>query len=90
VLPVYILDDCNSAPWQMGAASRWWLHQSLEALDAELQNKLVVLKGDPEKLIPQLVAKHNVQLVCWNRCYEPWRSAETQQLNRLCRKTALR
>ncbi|HAO89366.1 MAG TPA: deoxyribodipyrimidine photolyase, partial [Gammaproteobacteria bacterium] len=23
VLPIYILDDCNSAPWRMGAASRW-------------------------------------------------------------------
>ncbi|HAR91270.1 MAG TPA: deoxyribodipyrimidine photolyase, partial [Gammaproteobacteria bacterium] len=56
VLPIYILDDCNPAPWQMGAASRWWLHQSLEALGAELQNKLVVLKGDPQKLITELVA----------------------------------
>ena len=26
ILPVYILDDTNSAPWQLGAASRWWLH----------------------------------------------------------------
>jgi len=89
VLPVYILDDCNSAPWQMGAASRWWLHQSLETLDAELQNKLVVLKGDPQDLIPELVAKHNIKQVCWNRCYEPWRSARDTTIKQALRETGV-
>ena len=23
ILPIYILDDTNSAPWQLGAASHW-------------------------------------------------------------------
>ena len=29
VLPIYILDDTNSNDFAMGAASRWWLHNSL-------------------------------------------------------------
>jgi deoxyribodipyrimidine photo-lyase len=33
IIPVYILDDVNSGEWKMGGASRWWLHQSLGALN---------------------------------------------------------
>ena len=36
VLPVYILDDDNAAAHRMGAASRWWLHQSLNGSIARL------------------------------------------------------
>ena len=32
VLPIYILDDINSNQHRMGAASRWWLHNSLKNL----------------------------------------------------------
>ena len=67
-LPVYILDDTNSAPWQLGAASRWWLHQSLKALNAQLNDRLMVLRGDPRQLIPALVAEYNIEKIFWNRC----------------------
>jgi len=73
VLPIYILDDENSGPWKMGAASRWWLHHSLHALNKSLKGKLWVMTGDPKQLIPRLVSEHGVKAVYWNRCYEPWR-----------------
>jgi deoxyribodipyrimidine photo-lyase len=73
ILPVYILDDSNAGDWAMGTASRWWLHQSLTALNQSLDNKLWVLKGDPKTLLPKLCADKQVSGVYWNRCYEPWR-----------------
>lgn len=30
ILPVFIVDDVNAGTWKRGAASRWWLHQSLK------------------------------------------------------------
>ncbi len=39
VLPVYILDDENAQEWRMGAASRWWLHESLRKLDQSLHGR---------------------------------------------------
>ena len=54
VLPVYILDDDNAAAHKMGAASRWWLHQSLNALNDALDGRLVVLAGDAAQLLPAL------------------------------------
>ncbi|MGB4246721.1 MAG: deoxyribodipyrimidine photo-lyase, partial [Pseudohongiellaceae bacterium] len=80
VLPVYILDDINSAEWAMGGASRWWLHHSLSALNESLGGRLVVLRGDPLLLLPELAKKTNAQAVFWNRCYEPWRIARDTRI----------
>ena len=38
----------------MGGASRWWLHNSLKALNDKLGGKLLVLKGDPVSLLSAL------------------------------------
>jgi deoxyribodipyrimidine photo-lyase len=73
IIPLYILDDENSGEWKMGGASRWWLHQSLQVLNASLNDAMIFKKGNATDIIPQLVKDHNAQGVYWNRCYEPWR-----------------
>ncbi|MGA0182220.1 MAG: cryptochrome/photolyase family protein [Candidatus Puniceispirillaceae bacterium] len=75
VLPVYILDDVNSGAYSMGAASRWWLHHSLNALNQTLDGKLVVLAGDPAEILPRLATAVAAAGIHWNRAYEPWRIA---------------
>jgi len=72
ILPVYILDDSNAGDWRMGAASRWWLHQSLDSLNTALDGQLLFLKGDAQKLLPELAGAANADTVYWNRRYEPW------------------
>ncbi len=86
VLPVYILDDANAQQWPMGAASRWWLHQSLQELDRSLQGNLHVLQGDASLVLKELVDGHQASLVTWNRCYEPWRLQQDAQLQSTLRK----
>ena len=73
VLPVYILDDDNAAAHRMGAASRWWLHRSLNALNRALDGRLVVLAGDAAQLLPAMARDCGATMVTWNRAYEPWR-----------------
>ena len=73
VLPIYILDDENSGEHKMGAASRWWLHHSLNALNNSLNGNLAVFKGDAQSIINRLIKNHPVKAVYWNRCYEPWK-----------------
>ncbi len=75
VLPVYILDDGHAGDHKMGGASRWWLHNSLQALNDKLDGKLLVLKGDPARLLPALAVAIGAKKLYWNRCYEPWRIA---------------
>ncbi len=75
VLPVFILDDDNAAEWKYGAASRWWLHQSLAKLDASLRNALLFTRGDARTILPELTNEIGAYGVFWNRCVEPWRVA---------------
>lgn len=48
------VDDVNAGAYPMGAASRWWLHQSLAALNKSLNGGLVLIKGDAKTILPQL------------------------------------
>jgi len=73
VLPIYILDDDNAGEWALGAASRWWLHQSLVSLNESLGGRLRCFRGKAENVLPALVKQTNAGQVFWNRCYEPWR-----------------
>lgn len=80
VLPIYILDDTNAGDWKMGGASRVWLHHSLAALNARLNGQLRLFKGNPETLLPALIAATSASKIFWNRCYEPWRIARDTRL----------
>lgn len=73
VIPLYILDDLNAGDVAMGEASRWWLHHTLQSLNASLNNQLNIISGNPLEIIPKLTQKYNIHAVYWNRCYEPWR-----------------
>ncbi len=82
IIPVYILDDSGAGIHRMGGASRWWLHQSLKALNVSLDGKLIILRGDPAMHLAALARDNQASSVHWNRCYEPWRIARDQVLKK--------
>ena len=48
VIPVFIWSPDEEGRWQPGAASRWWLHQSLAQLDVSLRqrgSRLIIRRG---------------------------------------------
>jgi len=74
VVPVYIHDDAGEGDWSAGGASRWWLHQSLSALDASLRrlgSRLILGQGDSATLLRSLVRTTGAAAIYWNRRYEP-------------------
>ncbi|MBV9723850.1 MAG: deoxyribodipyrimidine photo-lyase [Gammaproteobacteria bacterium] len=80
VLPVYILEEPGPGGGRMlGGAARWWLHHSLCALQGSLE-KLLLLRGDPLKLIPELAREVKASRVYWNRRYEPQALAQDRRL----------
>jgi deoxyribodipyrimidine photo-lyase len=80
VVPVYVLDDETPKHRAMGAASRWWLHHSLAALDAALREKgsrLILRRGKSDDVLAQLAQETGAGRVHCIRHYEPWwRNAE--------------
>ncbi len=73
IVPIYVLDDETAGLRPLGAASRWWLHHSLKALDESLRalgSHLVLKRGTAEKIIPALAADCGASAIYWNRNYE--------------------
>jgi len=74
VIPLYIHAPEESAPWPPGAASRWWLHHSLLALDKSLRargSRLLLRYGPSLDALQQLIRQSKAGAVLWNRLYEP-------------------
>lgn len=76
VIPVYLHTPQEGGHWRAGAASHWWLHHSLKALDADLQQAgagLLIRQGDSARqLLQALVRETGATSVVWNRLYTPW------------------
>jgi deoxyribodipyrimidine photo-lyase len=74
IVPLFIWAPEEEHPWEPGAASRWWLHHSLEAFSASLASKgvpLVIRRGPSLDTLRSVAEEYGVTHVCWNRCYEP-------------------
>jgi deoxyribodipyrimidine photo-lyase len=74
IIAVYILDDETPGSRRIGGASRWWLHQSLRSLTADLAERrlsLVLRRGPAAAVLSELIDESGAQSVFWNRCYEP-------------------
>lgn len=88
VLPVYVHSPLEEAPWSPGAASRWWLHHSLRALQDRLAAQgaqMHVVAGDTLGTLRALISQTSASALYWSRCYEPAAIARDTAL-----KTALR
>ena len=83
ILPLFIWAPDQETPWAPGGASRWWLHQSLRALDEDLRrlgSRLLFASGPSEKTLRRLLAQTQAGAVFWNRRYEPAIRNRQQQL----------
>jgi deoxyribodipyrimidine photo-lyase len=74
VIPVFIWAPEEEEPWPPGAASRWWLHQSLARMEDALHGiglRLVIRRGPSLATLRALVKETGAGAVEWNRRYEP-------------------
>lgn len=89
IIPVFILDDQSAGDWKRGGAARWWLHQSLNALNKSLDNTIVFRSGDAKDVLNKLVKDTGASAVFWNRCYEPWRIARDKKIKENLKESGL-
>ena len=74
VIPVYIWAPEEERDWPPGAASRWWLHYSLDLLGHQIQergSRLLLLRGPTLDALRRLARDTGADAVYWNRRYEP-------------------
>lgn len=73
LIPVFIREAGGPAR-QLGGARQWWLHHALERLGNKLEDlgaPLMLLTGDPDEILPQIIEQTDASAVYWNRRYDP-------------------
>jgi deoxyribodipyrimidine photo-lyase len=79
---VYVLDDRAPGIRPLGGAARWWLAQSLRALQASLRQRgasLVLRQGSAPAVIAALAREVGAEAVYWNEIAQaPHRAVEDQ------------
>ena len=76
---VYISSDQEEEKWASGAASKWWLHHSLTALQRDLEQvgvPLVILNGVAAKELTRFAESMKADYLYYNHRYEPWASKQ--------------
>jgi deoxyribodipyrimidine photo-lyase len=69
VIGLYVLDEASPGLRPLGGAARWWLAQSLRALQAGLEAKgaaLVLRHGPAAKIVPAVAREAGAGAVFWN------------------------
>ena len=92
ILPVYIWSPEEEGGWAPGAASRWWLHRSLEQLATRLESlgaRLIIRRGPALAALRDLAADSGAAAVYWNRRYEPAARAIEQGLREALSRAGL-
>ena len=82
VIILYILDDDTPGEWRIGAASRWWLHRSLESLGREVP--LLLRRGPADKVVSEVLDETGAKAVCFTRDYAPWSDAQERRVKQVC------
>jgi deoxyribodipyrimidine photo-lyase len=74
IVPVFIWAPEEEGDWPPGAASRWWLHQSLRALEIDLRRhgmRLILRLGPSLDALRSVIRETGASDVFWNRRHEP-------------------
>lgn len=74
IVPLFIWSPDDEGAWPPGAASRFWLHQSLRALDRSLRragSRLILRRDRSAAALEALIRESGADAVYWGRRYEP-------------------
>ena len=92
VIALYILDEEDRNLRAMGAASRWWLHHSLAALDHRFRQtgaNLLLARGRTDDILGKAIGASGANCVFWNRRYDPSEAAVDARLKADLREKGL-
>lgn len=68
IYPIYILDETTMLN---GAANKWWLHRSLQSLNASLGGALSYFTGESGMILQHIVNQLDINAVFCNKSFEP-------------------
>ena len=85
VLPIYIHDAEGEGLWSIGAASKWWLHNSLLNFQKRYQSidsNLVIRQGNTKEIFETLIKEEPVKEICWTERHQPYLRKRDHEIKR--------
>jgi deoxyribodipyrimidine photo-lyase len=92
VIPLYIWSPEEEGGWPPGAASRWWLHESLQSLESALKrngSRLILRVGPALDALCALIGETGADAVYWGRRYEPAAQAVSHEIRQRLRQRGI-
>ncbi len=92
VVPVYVWSPEEERPWSPGAATRWWLHRSLQDLDTRLRargSKLILRSGPAHKALLTLAQECKAKAIYYGRLYEPQALKQQEQVEQTLKEAGM-
>ena len=87
IIPVFVWDEKEGGSWSPGAASRWWLHYSLESLGSSITKaggKLLLARGNAAEQLPKIARAHQAGHILYSRAYDPAGIATQEAVEEAC------
>ncbi|MEM7255799.1 MAG: deoxyribodipyrimidine photo-lyase [Pseudomonadota bacterium] len=84
VIIVFIVDP-DDKDWQLGGASKWWLHHSLTQFSHALEkagSNVRLFTDKPEVALRRIIDESDAGTLVWNRRYEPANIALDKKLKK--------
>ena len=82
IIPLYIWDE-QPATRPLGAASKWWLNLSLEALDADLRkhgSRLIIERGNRQVILAAMSKTYGVKTIHCSHTFDPQNEYNDEEL----------
>jgi deoxyribodipyrimidine photo-lyase len=92
VIPLFIWSPEEEGRWPPGAASRWWLHQSLKRLEGDLRergSRLIIGRRPSAENLERVLNSTGADAVYWNRRYEPAVVKRDRQVEQALRRAGV-
>jgi deoxyribodipyrimidine photo-lyase len=92
VVCVYVWDEESAGIRAPGGAARWWLHHSLAALGARLEQlggRLLLRRGPAQRVIADLITETDAAAIFWNRRYGGVERAVDEAIKTAARESGL-
>lgn len=73
ILPLYIWDE-QAMTRPLGAASKWWLHQSLHVLNEDLRclgSRLIILRSCSDVALTDIALKIHAKTIIYSESFDP-------------------
>lgn len=89
IIPTFVWAPDEDAP---GAASRWWLHHSLESLSASLERKgsrLLLRTGPSATTLVRLARETGARAIHYGRLHKPGAAARDNEVERALRDAGI-